>query len=677
MIELTAALATGLLWLAAGGLLVLCIERGLGLERAPALLAGYPLFWAAQVLLAQLLGLAGLLTTGVVLALYVAGVLVLGLIATRLPSRPVPPDVNARSPGDAAIGRVARSIMALVFTALALFTLIAPVHIWDTLAYHMPMIASYVQNGSLDAWPTQDLRQIYRVNAGELQMLQLALLSRSDAWVELPNVAALAVLLVATFELARLATPRRASATLAALLVLTAPQIVIGAGTEKNDLVFTAVLIGSFYWIIRGAIAPERRLLSIMLAALCGALAGATKVMGLNVVGAVGLLTLALAVRRRWTLRPVVLFGAAALAGLLLLAGTVYLGNLTRSAVPVGVAPGEVNFTFGLRNVAAAAEFYVYDLMLKRLVTLPAIEHDFLHYGYLFPLMVVLGVALATRQLHGRRTHTPSPSTSHGEQTSATSVSHARRRRVTLYLAALSATLFISVVAVRLPIQWDQRFMIWLVPAFAILALLRIEHWPAHVLLRVTWIAAALVAVNVVVLLTLESDRLLPRSMRHIAATGELPRIADVPNRRYPEMIDGFGALDRLAAPSDSILYVGSDDSWMYAAWGRRFTRHVEGVRDEGHAGRQAASRAFRFIVVEESAGSPVKAAVRQAAGTGYSVAYAGLGRTLYERVLDSADARAGSRAAGERTLPPVGGYTMGMPAHALTQLTHSAEPTR
>jgi hypothetical protein len=674
--ELTAALATGLLWLAAGGLVVLCIERGLGLERAPALLAGYPLFWATQVLLSQVLGFAGLLTTGVVLPLYIAGVLVLGLLAVRLPARTAVPQ-TVRSPDDAPIGRVARGVMALVFAALALFTLIAPVHIWDTLAYHMPMIASYVQNGSLDAWPTQDLRQIYRVNAGELQMLQLALLSRSDAWVELPNVAALAVLLVATYELARLATPRRAIAALAALLVLTAPQIVIGAGTEKNDLVFTAVLVGSFYWIIRAVIDPERRVLSITLAALCGALAGATKVMGLNVVGAVGLLSLALAVRRRWTLRHVVLFGGAALAGLLLLAGTVYLGNLTRSAVPVGVAPGEVNFTVGLRNVTAAAEFYVYDLMLKRLVTLPAIEHDFLHYGYLFPLMVVLGVAMTARQLHKRGRHASSPAQPQGERQPTASVSHVQRRRVTLYIATLTATLFVSVVAVRLPIQWDQRFMIWLVPAFAILALLLIERWPAHVLLRMTWIAAALVAVNVAVLLTLESDRLLPRSMRHIAATGELPRIADVPNRRYPDMIDGFAALDRMAAPSDSILYVGSDDSWMYASWGRRFTRHVEGVRDDGHAGRQAASRVFRFIVVEEAAGSAVKAAVEQAAGTGYSVVHAGRGRTLYERVPDPARARGNSRAPEDRTPAPVRGYTMGMSTPSLTQLTHSAGPTR
>ena len=43
----------------------------------------------------------------------------------------------------------------------------------------------------------------------ELQLLNVALLAGSDAWVELPNVLGLVVCLVAAFELACLALRRR------------------------------------------------------------------------------------------------------------------------------------------------------------------------------------------------------------------------------------------------------------------------------------------------------------------------------------------------------------------------------------------------------------------------------------------------------------------------------------
>jgi hypothetical protein len=608
--ELIGALATGLLWVTACGLVMLCVRLWSGLTPGTAVLAGYPLFCAAQVLLARLLARLGVLNATAMIVGTAAAVVLMAAAAfsrhRRHSAVPAPTQTDADTAG---IRRIALLTISVVFAALALFTLLAPIHIWDALAYHLPMIASYVQNGSLDAWPTQDLRQIYRVNAAELQMLNVALLARSDAWIELPNLIGLGVVLVATFELARLATPRHALAWLATLLVLTAPQIVIGAASEKNDLIFTAMLLCAFYWIIRVAAAREARTGHyILLAALSGALAGATKVMGLNVAGAAGLLMLVLTLRRKLRFGQVVTYAVAALVALLLLAGNVYLGNLTRSAVPVGVAPGEVNFTIGIANLVTAAQFYVYDLTFRRLITLPAIEHDFLHYGYLFPIMLVLGVAAGVQQLRERNV-------------------------VGTSLALLTATLVLSVIAVRVPIQWDQRFMIWLVPALGVLALTRLERLRSDRLRLITWLALVLAFVNAGAALTLESDRLVPRSARHLLSTGQLARYVDVPNRRYPDMVDGFAALDRAAGAADSVLYVGSDDSWMYAAWGPRFSRRVEGVWNADHADAQVAGRRFRFVIIEDAARPDIRrAAAERAAASGYEVLVDADGRTVLTR---------------------------------------------
>jgi hypothetical protein len=586
------------------------------------MLTAYPVFVAAQVVVANALGAAGALTSAGVRSVWVAGLAAaLTWLATSRRQRPAEagtangaarhgPAAAANADGHArVVRRIALATACLVFTTLTLFTLVVPVRIWDTLAYHMPMVASYIQNGSLDAWPTQDLRQIYRVNAGELQMLNLALLARSDAWVELPNLLGLAVVLVASFELARLAFRRPLFPWLVVLLVLSAPQIVIGAGSEKNDLSFTAALLCAFYWMIRAGLAPRpARTTYVSMAALSAAVAGATKVMGLNVVGAAGLLALALAVRRRLQIRDVAVYTAAAVASLLVLAGSVYLFNAGRSPVPVGVAPGEVHYTFGLANITEAVQYYVLDLTLKRLIVIPRLEHDFLHYGYLFPFMLAFGVLAAVRQ-------------------------RSKRRYVPACLALLATALLLSVIAVRQPIGWDQRFMIWLVPTLAILALTMAEHLADRRLIAVAWVAAVLGGGNAALALGAESDALFRRSALHLAATGGLPGYLDVANRRYLRMRDGYDTLDRVAAPGDSILYVGTDDSWMYPLWGRRFTRHVEGVWDADHAASRIATRRFRFLVVEHGTAPEIlTAAQRQAAAAGYATLTAERDRTIFVR---------------------------------------------
>lgn len=635
MIELLEATAAGAVWAGVFGVLALAIRDRGAQSFGQAVLAAYPVFFALQVLLANLMGAAGLLTTLAFRLAYGAALLGGAVVLVRggALQRHFPPTSRRAElePDSLRIRRIVLGSVGILLAGLTLFSLVSPVRIWDSLAYHMPMVASYVQNGALDPWPTQDLRQIYRVNAGELQMLNVALLARTDAWVELPNLLALVVLLTATFELGRLTLRHRAFPYVAVILVITAPQIVIGAASSKNDLVFTAVLLCSFYWMIRaGMSAGSRSGGHVLLAALSSAIAGATKVMGLNVVGAVGLLALVLAIRRRLQVRYVFLFAAGALATLLLLAGNVYLFNLGRSAVPVGVAPGEVHFTVGLANLTEAVRFYVFDLTLKRLVTRPVLEHDFMHYGYLFPFILALGVAAAFLQLR-------------------------RRRYVLACLTVLGGALFLSVIAVRLPIGWDQRFMIWLVPTLAILGLSLVEHLPLRRVLALTWVATVLAAGNLVLVLALESDGLFRRSAWHLASTGSLARYLDVPNRRYTYMKDGFDTLDRAATAQDSILYVGTDDSWMYPLWGRRFTRRVEGVWDADHAADQIRSRRFRFVVVEGAAMPAIRArAEAGAAESGYSILVAGEDRTIFVR--DDALTRVGRSGSCEWASPTPSG---------------------
>ena len=630
MVELLQAVGAGLLWTAPLVVLVILGVRALGLRPGPGLLLAWPVFFAGQVLLVRGLDLAGLLTRTPVVALYLAATIAGGLLCLRTRGgRPV----STRAPENAGddenglfIRRLALAAAGAVLACTAIFALIVPVHVWDVLAYHMPMVASYVQNASLEAWPTQDLRQVYRVNAAELQLLNLALLSGSDIWLGLPGVVGLGVFLAGAFELARLALPRRASPWVVVLLILSAPQVLVGAGTAKNDLVFSAALLAAFYWIIRAGLGEEtegrearwevgarvgNRLppwTPVALAALCGALAAATKVMGLNVLGALGLLAVALVWRGRLPRRAVLTFGLTTLAALLLLAGSVYLSNLSRSAVPVGIAPGEVQFTFGAANLVEAARYYLYELPLRRLLAPQIFEHDFLHYGYLFPFMLALG---AVGMVQGLR----------------------ERNGVLSALVLGSAILFASVIAARLPIRWDQRFMIWMIPVAGILAMHAVRTLQDRHLIAIAGVAAGLTVANLALLMTTESASLFPRSAMHLLETGAPARYLDVANDRYLHMSDGFEHLDREAAPGDSILYAGSDDSWMYLAWGPRLTRHVEGVSGPEQAAEAVTSRRFHYIVLEDDLDPGIERAVRaRTQAAGYRLLVEAEGRSILLR---------------------------------------------
>jgi hypothetical protein len=259
----------------------------------------------------------------------------------------------------------------------------------------------------------------------------------------------------------------------------------------------------------------------------------------------------------------------------------------------------------------AAAHYYVYDLTFKRLLIAQIFEHDFAHYGYFFPFLaagaVVAGIRLAVKR--GVRT-TPGAG-----------------------LALMAVALFLSVIAVRLPIQWDQRFMIWLVPTFAILATsLVAERLDGRRVLALATAATAVAVMNVVLIFSNGAEGVFARSATYFATTGQLARDVDVPSERYGGMIEGFSELERAAA-TDSVLYIGSDDWWMYPSWGRGFTRHVRGVWNAADAAEQIAARRHRFVVIEATAATGIRdSATAAARRSGYTPVFSSDRREILER---------------------------------------------
>ena len=56
---------------------------------------------------------------------------------------------------------------------------------WDSLTYHLPRILHWIQQGSVDHYPTNIIRQIDLAPWSSFAMANLYLLQGSDRWISL------------------------------------------------------------------------------------------------------------------------------------------------------------------------------------------------------------------------------------------------------------------------------------------------------------------------------------------------------------------------------------------------------------------------------------------------------------------------------------------------------------
>lgn len=622
MVEIIQAIGGASIWL----LVFLVLVTNLNKKRGKPILDGsgvlvcYPIFFLFQIVLVKLLDLLHLLNSRSIIVVYLL-MLVLSVFTRRKIVAVSADDIKTPDLADILVKRITLISVGIVMLSLIVFSFIAPIHIWDVQAYHMPMVANYVQNETLASWPTQELRQVFRVNGAELQMLNLALLSASDAWMELPNILALAVSLIATFLIAKRTFGQKNLAYLSVILVMTAPQILLGSVTAKNDIIFMSTILVAFYWVLTVAFDSASNLRSCMLhLGLCASLAAATKVMGINLLGTVTVVIFMLALRKRVPHVALTLFSVFSIMFLIVLVGDIYWHNFYRSRMPVGIVPGEVSFTIGQTNFISAAKLYLYELGFQRLVILQTWYHDFAHFGYFFPFLVFFGISGAIRQWLEKSKRNVGLST----------------------LTLLSVILFLSVIVVRVPIRWDQRFMIWMVPVSTILALSLMRKCRSKIVLIAVSFSSAFCINNVFAIYTNSEDGIFAKSAFYLVKHHHLARFADVsvdePGVKIlgydvRDKIQGFGVLDREAGDTDWILYVGGEDTWMYSAWGRQFTRHVDGVADVSDVQKKIKSGNYKFLVLEYGAPEELKGAtygaVKQA---GYCEISNGRGRSIFKR---------------------------------------------
>jgi hypothetical protein len=212
-----------------------------------------------------------------------------------------------------------------------LLVLTVPANNWDSLTYHLPRAASWVQHSGIhwiaDA-PTERMNEFGAL--AEQVLLALFVTTGSGRLHALPQFVALGALSLGVFGIARRLGETVTAAAFVALLFATFPVVVTEATTAQNDLVAASLVVASVMFALGGT----RR--ETGLAGIAVGLALATK---LTTVFALPIL-LALAARRgRRELLSLAAWGVGAYA---LLGGWVLVENVSHTGQILGNGGGRV-----------------------------------------------------------------------------------------------------------------------------------------------------------------------------------------------------------------------------------------------------------------------------------------------------------------------------------------------
>jgi Glycosyltransferase family 87 len=376
------ALAAGVLLL---GVSASAIAFSLGLRSLTSVVVGVYLIAVAEVV-----GLTELLSAMHAIGEqgYLLGELAATLVAffiwsrtRRLPPLPRFPGGLRRHP----LIAVLVVVVAATVTYQAFIVLATPPTTWDSLVYHLPRAAQWLQHGSLgyvDAAPTAKINT-FPPN-GEIEILYTFALAHGYWLAAAPQLLAELVLLVTIFGTARGLGFARSSAAFAALLFPTFSVVALESVSTQNDLVVASFVAAAAMYIVRREPREEA------LAGLALGLALGTKLTAVFALFPIALLAIVVLRRRAvtlalWSLGAFAAFGAFS-----------YVENVVETGTPLAATDLErfrAEPSFGGTTSTALRVFYrFFDLSGYATVYLAAVV----------ALVVSLVVAMIARGLQKR-----------------------------------------------------------------------------------------------------------------------------------------------------------------------------------------------------------------------------------------------------------------------------------
>lgn len=122
---------------------------------------------------------------------------------------------------------------------------------WDSMTYHMPRIMHWIQNHSVEHYPTSILRQLYQPPGAEFLILQFQILSQGDRFANLIQWFSLCGSVISVSLIALVLGAGKGGQILAGLLSVTIPMAILQGTSTQNDLAVGFWLLSFGYFSLR------------------------------------------------------------------------------------------------------------------------------------------------------------------------------------------------------------------------------------------------------------------------------------------------------------------------------------------------------------------------------------------------------------------------------------------
>jgi 4-amino-4-deoxy-L-arabinose transferase-like glycosyltransferase len=223
-------------------------------------------FGVTVVLAAELLGAFGLLRRGPMVIAWSAALL--ATLARGWRARRPAPWRGMRPPADPVVLLAIAGCLAIA-SATAISAAFSPPNSADAMAYHMPRVVYWAQQGSVRFFPTPYLNQIMLQPMAEYGMLDGYLLSGGDRFVNFGQWFAALASMIGVSAVAKLLGARARGQAIAAVFCATLPSGILAASGAKNDYVMAIWATAAVYFGLRLRERPR-----LVDALFCGAAVG-------------------------------------------------------------------------------------------------------------------------------------------------------------------------------------------------------------------------------------------------------------------------------------------------------------------------------------------------------------------------------------------------------------------
>jgi len=168
------------------------------------------------------------------------------------------PDCTIRREKMPAVFLICRCGVTLIILTTGLIALASPPNNWDSMTYHLGRVMHWIQNCSVEHYPTHIMRQLYMNPWAEFAIMHLQILSRGDGLVNLVQWFSLVGSIVGVSLIAGKLGGKPQEQWFAGLIAAAVPMGVLQASSTQNDLVVTFWLVCLVYYTL-SAVLPDKK----------------------------------------------------------------------------------------------------------------------------------------------------------------------------------------------------------------------------------------------------------------------------------------------------------------------------------------------------------------------------------------------------------------------------------